>query len=190
MDPQPVLSIGLLCVVARWSSDRRDVFFTVAYGYLPAILTDDRLVAGNQMLELSESGARVAGPSIGGAILQAGGAAAAALDGISYIVSALAIAGLRADPPTTPPLHERTDDSFLDRNGRGARARRDRILRDLAGSTAIFNFGSGMILAVLVVFATHDVGLDAAGFGLVYGLGNLGFILGAGAVRALTDRLG
>ena len=59
----------------------------------------------------------------------------------------------------------------------------DRILRDLAGSTAIFNLGSGMILAVVVLFATQEVGLDAAGFGLIYGLGNVGFVLGRAARR-------
>ena len=66
----------------------------------------------------------------------------------------------------------------------------DRVLRDLAGSTGLFNLGSGMLLAVVVLFATTEVGLDAAGFGLVYGVGNVGFILGALAVGALTERVG
>ncbi len=58
----------------------------------------------------------------------------------------------------------------------------DRILRDLAGSTALFNLGSGMVLAVVVLFATSEVGVGAEGFGLIYGLGNVGFIFGALAV--------
>lgn len=185
-----VLTIGLLFLVALVVGSL-SVFFTVAYtSYLPVILSDDRLVAGNQRLELSESGARVAGPSIGGAILQlAGGAAAAALDGVSYVVSAIAIAA--SGRPARAARPEAAGEGFLRSMVAGLRhVGRDRILRDLAGSTATFNLGSGMILAVLVVFATRDIGLDAAGFGLVYGIGNIGFLLGAGAVGALTARLG
>jgi MFS family permease len=185
-----VLSIGLLCLVAVVLGSL-SVFFTVAYtSYLAAILPADRLVAGNQRLELSESAARVAGPSIGGTLLAvAGGAAATALDSLSYLVSALAIVGSRrpiaARPATTPQV------GFVESMGAGLRhVLRDRILRDLAGSTAIFNLGSGMILAVVVLFATRDLGLDAAGFGLVYGVGNVGFVLGAVLVGVMTKRFG
>ncbi len=185
-----VLSIGLLCLVALVVGSL-SVFFTVAYtSYLAAILPADRLVAGNQRLELSESAARVAGPSIGGTLLElAGGAATIALDGISYLVSALAIVGSRR-----PPTGERTAAApagFVESMGAGLRhVLHDRILRDLAVSTAIFNLGSGMILAVVVLFATREVGLDAAGFGLVYGLGNIGFVLGAMLVGFVTTRFG
>jgi MFS family permease len=185
-----VLSIGLLCVVALVVGSL-SVFFTVAYtSYLAAILPPERLVAGNQRLELSESGARVAGPSIGGALMQlAGGAAAATLDGLSYLVSALAIVG-SGRPARTAPVPS-SQVGFLESMGAGLRhVLGDRILRDLACSTAIFNLGSGMILAVVVLFATREVGLDAAGFGLVYGLGNIGFVLGAVLVGFLTTRFG
>jgi MFS family permease len=47
-----------------------------------------------------------------------------------------------------------------------------------------------MIIAVIVLFATREVGLDAAQFGLVYGLGNVGFVLGAVLVGVLTRRFG
>jgi MFS family permease len=185
-----VLSIGLLCVVGLVVGSL-SVFFTVAYtSYLAAILPPERLVAGNQRLELSESGARVAGPSIGGALMQfAGGAAAATLDGLSYLVSALAIFGSGRPAQTAPVAHDQV--GFFESMGAGLRhVLGDRILRDLAGSTAIFNLGSGMILAVVVLFATREVGLDAAGFGLVYGLGNVGFVLGALLVGAMTRRFG
>ena len=113
-----------------------------------------------------------------------------ALDGISYLVSALAIAGSGRDAARTAeatPLQA----GFVESMGAGLRhVLGDRVLRDLAGSTAIFNFGSGMILAVVVLFATRDVGLDAAEFGLVYGLGNVGFVFGAMLVGVLTHRFG
>jgi MFS family permease len=186
-----VLSIGLLCLVAL-TVGSLSVFFTVAYSsYVATILSADRLVAGNQRLELSESGAQVVGPTVGGTILQFfGGAAATGLDGVSYLVSAVAIAGSRP-----PRRHERVEHpgriGFFGGIGEGLRrVAHDRVLRDLAGSTAILNLGSGMLLAVVVLFATREVGLDAAQFGLVYGLGNVGFLIGALSVGVFTGRLG
>ncbi len=168
------------------------VFFSVAYtSYVATLLAADSLVAGNQRLELSESAAQVIGPTIGGTILQVlGGAAAVLLDGLSYLVSAVAIMASRPTGALDRATSRRQIGLF---DGIGEGLRRvvdDRILRDLAGSTAVLNLGSGMILAVVVLFATTEVGLDAAGFGLVYGLGNVGFLLGALSVGVLTARLG
>jgi len=183
-------SIGLLYVVAVLVGSL-SVFFTVAYtSYLAVILPAERLVTGNQRLELSDSGARIIGPSIGGTLVElAGGAVAILIDAASYVVSAIALVG---SPRATESVRtESTGAGLL--HGIAVGLRRvtgDRVLRDLAGSTAVFNFGSGMILAVIVLFATHDVGLDAAGFGLVYGIGNVGFLLGAVVVGASTRRFG
>ena len=186
-----VVSIGLLCAVALVVGSL-SVFFSVAYStYVPSILESDQLVAGNQRLELSDSAAQVVGPSIGGTVLQlAGGAVTASLDGVSYLVSAIAVAAARPPRDALPtPRPERV--AMFAGIGEGLRrVAGDRVLRDLAGSTGLFNLGSGMLLAVVVLFATTEVGLDAAGFGLVYGVGNVGFILGALAVGALTERVG
>ncbi len=189
--PLGVLSIGLLYLVAL-AVGSMSVFFTVACtSYLATILPADRLVGGNQRLELSESAARVVGPSLGGAILGIAGAAAAlSLDGASYGVSAVAIAASRRSGGEPARVAEERV-GFMAAMGEGLRrVLGDRILRDLAGSTALFNLGSGMVLAVIVLFATSEVGVGAEGFGLIYGLGNVGFIFGALAVGALSGRLG
>jgi MFS family permease len=183
-------SIELLYVVAVVVGSL-SVFFTVACSsYLAVILPADRLVAGNQRLELSDSGARIAGPTIGGTLVQfAGGAAAVLLDAGAYLLSAIALFGSPRRGRPARPASRRI--GLLGGIVVGLRrVAGDRVLRDLAGSTAVFNLGSGMVLAVIVLFATHDVGLDAAGFGLVYGIGNVGFLLGAMLVGALTSRIG
>ena len=183
-------SMGLLYVVAV-AVGSMSVFFTVAYtSYLAVILPADQLVAGNQRLELSDSGARIVGASIGGTLVAlVGGAVAILIDAASYVVSAIALIGFGRAVDARRPTS--TGAGLLGGIGDGLRrVAGDRVLRDLAGSTAIFNLGSGMILGVIVLFATHDVGLDAAGFGFVYGLGNVGFLLGALAVGALTRRFG
>ncbi len=189
-----VLTIELLCVVAVVVGSL-SVFFSVSYStYVATILDADQLVAGNQRLELSDSAAQVVGPSIGGTLLQlAGGAMATAFDGLSYLVSAVAIWRSRPEH-LVERAAEATDAArlgLLPAIGEGLRrVAADRVLRDLAGSTGMFNLGTGILLAVVVLFATGDLGLDAAGFGLVYGVGNLGFVVGALTVGALTRRAG
>ena len=48
------------------------VFFDVAYqSYLPALVERDQLVDGNSKLEISRSGAQLAGPALAGVLIQA-----------------------------------------------------------------------------------------------------------------------
>ena len=67
---------------------------------------------------------------------------------------------------------------------------RDRVLRDMAVSTAIFNLASSAIMAVFILYAARDLGMDATAIGILIGAANIGFILGALAVGAVTAQLG
>lgn len=67
---------------------------------------------------------------------------------------------------------------------------RDRPLRDMAASTATFNLASSAILAVFILFAATEIGMDAGSIGVLIGVGNVGFVLGALAVGAVTARFG
>ena len=68
--------------------------------------------------------------------------------------------------------------------------RRDRVLRDLAASTATFNLASSSVIAIFILFAATEARLDAAAIGLLLAVGNIGFVLGAVPVGAITRRLG
>ena len=76
------------------------VFFDVAYqSYLPSLVGREHLVEGNAKLTGSEQVAAVAGPSIAGGLVQAiGSSYAVAVDSISFLVSALAVGGIRTRP--------------------------------------------------------------------------------------------
>lgn len=67
---------------------------------------------------------------------------------------------------------------------------RDRVLRDMAASTATFNLASSAIIAVFVLFAARDLSMNAAAIGILIGAGNVGFVLGALAVGAVSARFG
>ncbi len=67
---------------------------------------------------------------------------------------------------------------------------RDRILRDMAASTATFNLASSAIAAVFILYAATEVGMDATSIGILLAGGNVGFLVGAVAVGAATRRFG
>ncbi|MEX0674806.1 MAG: MFS transporter, partial [Gaiellaceae bacterium] len=73
------------------------VFFDVSYqSYLPSLVARKQLVEGNSKLEISRSGAQLAGPGAAGGLIGAIGAPAAILlDAISFLVSAVFLFGIR-----------------------------------------------------------------------------------------------
>src|SRR5206468_461631 len=129
-------SFALLCLAAIVVGALSVVFTIAQQAYVPDLLPSDRLIGANQQLEISDSGARVAGPTLGGAVIGVAGALVAiASDGASYLAC-------------------------------------------------------GMVLAQVVLFSTRDLRLGAAEFGLIYGIGNVGFVAGALLVGRLERRLG
>src|SRR5256714_5624513 len=74
------------------------VFFDVAYqSILPALVAREQIVEGNAKLEISRSGAQLAGPGLGGLLVQwigAAGAGTARAGGFG--AAALVLRGLRA----------------------------------------------------------------------------------------------
>lgn len=184
------LDLPLLMTVALLNGTLTMIFDIAYLSYIPELVPPDELVATNQRLEVSNSVSQVAGPSLAGLVMGGFGAAAAVLiDCLSYLVSALAVAG--------SPRMRRPQARPIERGGLAASMLTgtrlvldDRVLRDLAASTATFNLASSMIFAVFVIFATREVGIRPEMFGLLYGLGNLGFLLGAAVVGHLSRSLG
>jgi MFS family permease len=185
-----VLSMPLLLAVALLNGTLSVVFDVAYQSYLPHLVPEDELVDANQRLEMSNAGAQVAGPPAAGLIMAGIGAPVAVLlDAGSYLVSALAV--LRSPRFRRPMARPIEPAGMAERMLSGMRhVRGDAVMRDLAISTATFNLASSSIFAVLVVFATRDVGIDPAGFGLLMGLGNVGFLVGAAAVGRVTARIG
>jgi MFS family permease len=73
------------------------VFFDVAYmSYLPSLVERDQIVEGNSKLEVSRSAAQVAGPGIGGLLVEILTAPYAVLvDAASFVASGLFLVGIR-----------------------------------------------------------------------------------------------
>src|SRR5690242_13395631 len=95
-----VLTIGQMYVVAFVVSVST-VFFDVAYqSYLPALVDREALVEGNSKLQASESVSQIAGPGLGGLLIQALTAPYAVLvDALSFLWSAAWVGRIRMRPP-------------------------------------------------------------------------------------------
>lgn len=169
------------------------VFFDVAYqSYLPALVTRAQLVDGNSRLELSRSAAQVAGPGLGGVLVQLVRAPmAVAVDSASFLLSALFIRRIRTPEQ---PVAAAPDDQPLTMRRSIAEGVRyvmsHPLLKRLAVCTGVFNLFSAMGMAVFLLYAVRELGIDPAVIGLVFSLGSVGFVVGATLTRRITRRLG
>jgi len=160
------------------------VFFDVAYqSYLPSLVERKELVDGNSKLEISRSAAQLGGPGLAGLLIGLITAPYAVLvDSLSFLGSALFVFAIRK---REAPVEREVDES-----GRSASMKSEiaaglryvfgnRYLRHIAGSTASFNFFNSLWGAIFLVWAVRDLDMTAAQVGLVFSLGNVGFLAGA-----------
>jgi MFS family permease len=166
------------------------VFFDVAYqSYLPALVTREQLVEGNAKLEVSRSGAQVAGPAIAGVLISALTAPYAIVaDAVSFVASALCLSRIRRAEPT-PAAAERLPMRTEILEGLRYVAGHS-ILRPSMIYVATNNFFSTLLTSVVLVFAVRELHLSAATVGLTFTLSNFGFLAGALFANRLGLRFG
>jgi MFS family permease len=180
-----VLSLAQLFVVV-FLTGILTVFFDVAYqSYLPALVDRDQLADGNSKLQMSESGAAIAGPGLAGVLVQLVGAPAAVVaDAVSFVLSAASVLFIRrAEPPIEAPA---TDERPTMRGeiGEGLRyVLGHPALRAIAGCTSTSNFFSSMLQAVLLVYVVRSLHWSAGLIGLFFMLSNVGFLTAATFAR-------
>jgi MFS family permease len=186
------LHMGQLYVVA-FITGIGTVFFDVAYqSYLPSLVDRDQIVDGNSKLEISRSGAQLAGPGLAGFLIQTIKAPLAILiDAVSYLCSALFIGLIRKPEPPVETHAEGHRPKMRTQIREGLRyVWRHELLRPIAFCTATANLFGSMIMAVLILFAVRVLHLKAGEIGLIFALGNVGFLLGAFTAQRIAKRVG
>ena len=182
------LSLAHLFVVAT-ATGLGQVLFATAHGpFFVALVTPGQFIEANAKLSTTRSGAAVAGPALGGALVQALSAPIALLvDALSFLVSAVLIA--RVDAASTAPAPATL--SLLARARQGmSHVVADPILRPALGCVATANFFDILATAVLVLFASRTLGLPAATIGAIFAVGALGALAGALITPRLSRRFG
>jgi MFS family permease len=168
------------------------VFFDVAYqSYLPSIVDRDQLVEGNSKLEGSRAVAQLAGPGLAGGLIQLVKAPIAIIaDAASFVGSALFVFLIRKPEPPVE-VHPEGKQKIRTEIAQGLRyVLRNPLLRAIAACTGSSNLFSNMAGAVLILYAVRNLDLSPGAIGLIFGVGNLGALLGALSGSAFARKLG
>ncbi len=185
-----VLRIELLYGVAL-ASGALSVFFDIAYGsYIPALVRREHLVEGNSKLMTSLSTAQIAGPSLAGLLVQLLSAPLAiAGDALSFLVSALCLRSIRSPEPAPQP--RRSGIGVWREISEGLRfVGRNACLRAYMAYAGSLNFFHSLLMAVLVLYATRELGIGPGLLGLILAGGSVGALLGALLTGRITARFG
>lgn len=180
-----VLTIGQLYAVA-FTVGVLSVLFTVCNpGVFVGLVADDRYIDGNSLVYGSRALSFVAGPSVGGLLVELLTAPYAVIaDALSFLGSAYFLARIR--PHEAPAAAA----------GRGSLTaglrfiRRSGIIRSSLAAISVVNFFNFGYQALFMFYATRSLHVRPASLGLVLGMGAVGGVLGAMIVKPLAIRFG
>ncbi len=176
-------AVGFLCGV-------QNVVGGAAYQVLIAQLAGRRrLVEANAKIALGETSAALVGPGLAGALIQAVTAPfAILLDALMFLGSALILRRVRV-PQDVP--HPGPRPTMMAEIHEGLKlVWKNDTLRSLAWLAGLWQVLHHMQLAVLILFATRELGLSAGTIGVVYVFGGLGCVLASALAERIAARFG
>jgi MFS family permease len=177
-------------LAAAFIAGSMTVLFRSAYGpFLPVLVGREALVEANAKLALTDSVARVAGPSLGGLLVQLITAPLAILvDALSFVVSAIAVASIRVREAPPPRAARRSIWSEIAEGIRVLLA--NSFTRSVTVIGLLFNATITIGDAVFILYLTRGLGLDGFLIGIVYMVGGIASVAGATLVHRTTNRFG
>lgn len=184
-----LLSVGVLYVVALLAGTAQ-VFNDVAdQTYLPELVSKDGLSDGNSKLEFVRSSGALAGPSLGGALVQLVGASRTMLaTAVAALGSVVLLSAIKV--PDKPPVSGERPRMFPGiAEGLGF-VWRDRLLRTIVATTAATNLSLSAVVSLSVLFLADVVGLPAGLIGVLLMSGAVGGLLGGLTGSRLFSRYG
>jgi MFS family permease len=180
-----VLTMPVLYVVAFATGTLGVLFMVAEQTVFTSLVKPGEYVEANSLLIGSRSVSIVGGKTLGGLLVAALSAPVAiAVDALTFIVSALFVRRAEVpEPPVAPP----EAGGFA----AGIRfVRRTPLLRAALMGTATFNLFNTAFWALVVLFATRELGLGSGAIGIALGVGAIGSILGSACARRLNTRIG
>ncbi len=192
----------LLIVVLTLGAGR--LFFQVAYrAWLPDVTPDAALSRATAALEGSDAASTLAGPTLGGALIQVVGPVfALGADALSYVVSALTLVAIRPQPayqPAYQPARQQERQAEHLPRDRTPRALAGEALagarlmlaspqqRLLVGVSFALALSAGTIELLLATLAQVQLQLPAWQAGLIFGAAGVGGLAGSALAPRLHD---
>jgi predicted MFS family arabinose efflux permease len=156
---------------------------------IPAIVPAEQLTRRNSLTSASHAATQLAGPGLGGVLVQLLGAATCMLtDAVSYLVSAALLRSL----PRPPSLEASNAGAGMRREiaeGCGYVARHP-VIRPCVLWATVVNFVCGALMALTPLYLVRGLHARAAVVGLVYAAEGAGALLGASLTPRLEMRFG
>ncbi|QES06056.1 MFS transporter [Streptomyces venezuelae] len=150
-----------------------------------ALVPTERYVQANSLVNGSRSTAWLAGPGVGGLLVQFLTAPFALVaDALTYLVSAGYLARIKPDEPPPAPVAK---GHFTEGLRWVIRERSMRALFAASGTVQFFNY---MFHTLFVIYVTTELGISPGLLGLVLGTGAVGGLLGAVLSGAVVRRIG
>lgn len=184
-----VLGATQLVLVALVVSFGNVIFDVGNSTFLPSIVSKADLTARNSLTSASVSATQLAGPSLGGVLVQLLGAATAIVaDVVSYLVSAALLRSL----PRPPRLAGADASESMWRSIReGWRfVVGHPVIRPCLADATLINFVGGALMTLTPVYLVRTVGVPVALVGLLIAAEGFGGLVGAAVTTGLTVRLG
>ncbi|MFG2372645.1 MFS transporter [Streptomyces sp. NPDC048504] len=185
------VTLSQLYTVAVLTGTAAVVFNTAYSSFFAHLVPPESYVEANSKLSASRSVSFIAGPAIGGGLVQALTAPVAVIaDALSFVASAILVGRTRVDEPPVPTTS--TGPSLLRRAREGLTfVIHEPVMRAgllCATTVNFFTFLSGT--GLLVLFADRVLQLSPGAIGLAFGAGATGGLLGAVASPAIARRIG
>lgn len=183
-----VLSLAQLYLVAFLSGSLA-VAFDLSWNTLfVAVTRRERYVEAMALLNGSRSLAYVAGPTIGGLLVQLIGAPLAMLtDAVSYLGSVLFLRRIESPEPRV----EHEEGTLRERLFAGLEfILRDSIMRPTLLAVTTINLFNFSFAALFILYATTTLGVEPGLLGIALGSGAVGGVLGAVVASRIGRRIG
>ncbi|MEV0318292.1 MFS transporter [Streptomyces sp. NPDC050658] len=180
-----VLTLGQLYVTAFALGALTVVFDACNATLFVTLVPPDRYVPANSLVSGSRSMAWLAGPGIGGLLVQSLTAPFALVaDALTYLCSARCLSRIKPVEPVPAPVGK---GHFTAGLRWVVRQPTMRALFAWSGTIQFFNF---MFHTLFVLYATTELGLSAGLLGAVIGAGAVGGLIGAACSNAVVRRFG
>jgi MFS family permease len=166
------------------------LFDSAAMAILPAVVDEKSLEIANGRLFAGQLAAnQFVGPPIGALLFGVAAALPAAFDSATFLVSALLLIGLQTRRTEPTVQVERRSMGFELREGLRWLWGHPNI-RAMAVGAALINLAHTGAMAVLVLYATQDLGLSELGYGTLFVAMAAGALTGSLTASRVTRRLG
>lgn len=183
-----ILTLGQLYAIAILAGTAHVVFNTAYASFFVRLVKREQYLEANSKLASTRSISFIAGPAVGGLLIQWLTAPIALLvDALSFLFSALQVSRLKVEPGEA----DDGDESLLTRARAGMKyLLKHPYLRASLGCATTVNFFNMIGMALLVLFASRNLGLSAGTIGLAFGIGATGGLAGALAANRLARLIG